>query len=84
MSALLPELKSSMCMFAHMLFLVQLFATLWTVGCQAPLSMRLSQQEFWSEVPFPSLGALPDLEMEPTTFMSPALAGGFFATSATL
>ena len=33
-----------------------LFATLWTVGCQAPLSMGFSRQEYWSVLPFPPLG----------------------------
>ena len=35
---------------------VQLFATLWTVAHQAPLSMKLSRQEYWSGLPFPSPG----------------------------
>ena len=35
---------------------VQLFATPWTVACQAPLSMGSSRQEYWSGLPFPSLG----------------------------
>ena len=44
---------------------------------QASLSMRFSRQEYCGELPFPSPGDLPDLEIEPT---SPALAGGFFTT----
>ena len=39
---------------------VQLLATPWTVAHQAPLSMRFSQEEFWSELPFPPPGDLPD------------------------
>ena len=35
-------------MYACMLTRVQLFATLWTVACQAPLSMGFSRQEYWS------------------------------------
>ena len=35
---------------------VQLFVTPWTVVCQAPLSMEFSRQEYWSGLPFPSLG----------------------------
>ena len=54
---------------------VQLFVTPWTVAHQAPLSMGFSRQEYWSGLPFPSSGDLPDPGMEPT---SPALAGGFF------
>ena len=41
-----------------MLSHVQLFVTPWTVACQAPLSMELSRQEYWSGSPFPSLGHL--------------------------
>ena len=53
------------------------FVTPWTVACQAPLSMGLSWQEYWSGLPFPSPGDLPDPGIETT---SPALAGGFFTT----
>ena len=35
---------------------VRLFATLWTVACQAPLSMEFCRQEYWSGLPFPSPG----------------------------
>ena len=35
-------------------------ATLWTVACQAPLSMGFPRQEYWSGLPFPSVGDLPD------------------------
>ena len=47
------------------------------LGCQAPLSMGFSRQEYWSGLPFPSPGDLPDPGIEPA---SPVLAGGFFAT----
>ena len=60
------------------LSLVWLFATPWTVACQAPLSMGFSRQEYWSGLPFPSPGHLPDSEMKSTSLMSPALAGWFF------
>jgi len=49
---------------------VRLFATLWTVACQAPLSMGFSRQEYWSGLPFPSPGDLPNPGIEPR---SPAL-----------
>ena len=49
---------------------VQLFATPWTVAHQAPLSMGFSRQEYWSGLPFPSPGDLPDPGIEPR---SPAL-----------
>ena len=38
--------------------------TPWTVACQAPLSMGFSRQEYWSGLPFPSLGDLPDPGIE--------------------
>ena len=44
--------------------------TPWTAACQVPLSMEFSRQEYWSGLPFPSLGDLPDLGIEPR---SPAL-----------
>ena len=44
---------------------VQLFATLQTAAHQAPLSMGFSRQEYWSGLPFPSLGDLPDPGIEP-------------------
>ena len=43
-------------------------ATPWTVACQAPLSMAFSRQEYWSGLPFPSPGDLPDLRIEPGSF----------------
>ena len=58
-----------------------LFLTLWTVASQGPLSMGFSRQEYWSG-PFHSPGDLPYSGIEPKTLMSPALAGGFFTTSA--
>ena len=60
---------------------VRLFVAPWTVACQVPLSMGFSRQEYWSGLPFPSLGDLPDPGTEPTSLMSPALAGGFFSGS---
>ena len=44
---------------------VLLFATPWIVAHQAPPCMGFSRQEYWSGVPFPSPGYLPDLEIEP-------------------
>ena len=44
---------------------VRLFATPWTVACQAPLSMKFPRQEYWSGLPFPSSWALPDPGIEP-------------------
>ena len=62
---------------------VQLFATLWTVAHQAPLPKGFSRPEYWSGLPFLSPGHLPDQGSSLPLFMSPALAGEFFATSAT-
>ena len=56
---------------------VGLFCDPRTVVDQAPLSMGFSKQEYWSGLPFPSPGDLPDPGTEPT---SPTLAGGFFTT----
>ena len=44
---------------------VQLFTTPWTVAYQAPLSMVFSRQKYWSGLPFPSPGDLPDPGTEP-------------------
>ena len=57
---------------------VRLFATPWTAACQAPLSMSFPRQEYWTGLPFPSPGDLPDPGIKPT---SPALAGGFLPLS---
>ena len=60
--------------------LVQLFVTPWTRACQAPLSMGFSRHEYWNGLLFPSPGHLSDLELEPISLTSPALAGEFFTT----
>ena len=50
-------------------------STPWIVAHQAPLSLGFPRQEYWSGVPLPPPGDLPDPGVEPR---SPALAGGFF------
>ena len=65
--------------FSH----VWLFATLWTTARQIPLSMGFSRQEYWSGLPCPSPGDLPNPWMEPMSLTSPALASRFFTTSTT-
>ena len=62
---------------------VQLFATLWTIACQAPLSMEFTRQEYCSGLPCPPLGDLPDPGVEPASLMSPAFAVEFFTTDTT-
>ena len=52
--------------------------TPWKVACQAPLSMGFPRQEYWSGLPFPSPGDLPNTGIE---LESPALAGRFFILS---
>ena len=54
-----------------------------TVARQAPLSMGFSRKEHWSGLLCPPAGDLPDPGTEHMFLMSPALAGGFFTTSAT-
>ena len=60
---------------------VQLFATPWTVACQAPLSMGFSRQEYWSGWPFPSPGRLHHPQGSNLPRASPALTGKFFTTA---
>ena len=60
------------CMLSHF-SRVQLCATPWTVAPQAPLSMEFSRQEYWSGLPCPPPGHLPDPGIEPTSTASPAL-----------
>ena len=65
---------------------VQLCLTLCDLlDCSPPGSAvhGFSRQEYWSGLPCPSPGDLSDPGIEPASFMSPALAGGFFTTSAT-
>ena len=57
------------CMLSHF-SLAWLFVILWTVAHQGPLSMGFPRQEYWSGLPCPSSGALPDPEIKPR---SPAL-----------
>ena len=55
----------------------------WTVSCQTPQAMGFSRQGYWSGLPFPPPGDLPDLGIKLAYPVSPALAGGFFTTSST-
>ena len=80
--ALLKSVSVSACVLCHF-SRVRLFATLWIIACQAPLSMGFSRHEYWSGLPCPPPGDLPDPGIRPASLMSPALAGSFFTTSAT-
>ena len=62
---------------------VWLFATLWTIAHQAPLSMIFARQTYWSRLPWLPPGHLPGPGIEPASLTSPALAGRFFTTSTT-
>ena len=73
MACLLSNLYSKLCVLSC----VQLCNSM-TVARQATLSMEFSRQEYYSRLPFPAPGDLPDPGMES---MSPALASGFFTTA---
>ena len=60
----------------------RLCMTPWTAALQAPLSMGFSRQEYWSGVPYPPPRGLTNPGIRPMSLMSPALAYGFFTTSA--
>ena len=55
--------------------------TPWTVAHQAPLSVRFPRQGYWSGLPFPPLGNLPNPRIKSVSPVSPAFAGGFFITA---
>ena len=74
--------KMQVCMLSHFSH-VLLFATPWTLVCQAPLSMGFSRQEYWCGLPCPLPGNLPDPGIKPEYPTSLALAGGFFTSSTT-
>ena len=57
------------------------FATPWTVACQTPLSVEFSRQKYWSRLPFPTPGDLPDSGIKPSSLVSPALASRFFTAA---
>ena len=60
-------------MNGHSLSCVRFFVTLWTVTYQAPLSMEIFRQEYWSGLPYPTPGDLPNLGIETESLASPAL-----------
>ena len=76
-SLLLSSSSSSVAVGGQSLSHVQLFVTPSSAACQAPLSMGISRQEYWSGLLFLSARDLPGPRTEP---ISPALAGRFFTT----
>ena len=70
------------CMLSHF-SCVQLSVTLWIIALQALLSMGFAKQEYWSGLPCPSPGDLPNPGIEPSSLVSPALADQFFTTITT-
>ena len=82
---ILPCLNSAcvcvcVCVQSHFSCIL-LFSILWTVARQAPLSMGFFRQEHWSGLPYAPPGDFPNPGIEPTSLMSPALAGELFTTS---
>ena len=74
-------LNDHCCVFSY----ARIFATLWTLACQAPLSLGFSQQEYWSGLPFPPPGDLLHPGIKPRSLAYPAglelaLAIGFLTT----
>ena len=69
-----PPFPSHSCMLSRF-SRVQLSVTLWAVAHQALLSMRFSRQEYWSGLPCPPAGDLPNPGIKPASFTSSALAG---------
>ena len=69
------------CLLSH--FSLPECETLWTVDCQALLSMGFSREENWSGLPCPPPGDLSHLGIKPASLMSPSLIGRFFTTSTT-
>ena len=67
-----------MCLYS---VIYESFVTPWTVTCQASLSLGFPRQGYWSGVPFPSPGDLPDPGIKPVSVVSPALVGRFFTTA---
>ena len=67
-------------MCVQLLSHAQLFATLWNIAHQAPLSMEFYRQKYWSGLPLLPLGDLLDLRIEAESLVAPALTGRFVTT----
>ena len=77
---LCSKISGCCCCFSLRVMFSSLGPQALAVAHQAPLSMGIPSQEFWSGLLLPSPGDLPDAGTEPTSLASPALAGGLFAT----
>ena len=77
-----PMVWLSMCLLSNLSH-VRLFANLWTLASQAPLSMGLSRHKYWIRLSCPSPGDLPKKGIKLTSLLSPSLAGRFLTTSGT-
>ena len=80
-----PYIQTHACTCMHACILscfspVWVFATLWTIALQAPLSVGFSRQEYWSRLPCPP-GDLPDPGIKPKCLTCPAFVGGFLTSS---
>ena len=67
----------------YLLCVLSRFSHVQLLACQDPLSMGFSRQEYWSGLPCPPPGDLPDPGIEPESLMYPLLAGRFLTTSTT-
>ena len=75
---------SCVCVWVLSCFLcARLFVTLWTVACQASLSMGFSRQEYWNGLSCPSPGYFPNPGIKAASFLSPGLTGRFLSISIT-
>ena len=77
-----PGLQDACVLIASVASVVSDAATSWTAAHQAPLSMGFSRQEYWSGLPCPPQGDLPNPRIKLASSASPALAGGFFTCRA--
>ena len=75
-----PHGSFIVCVCAQLVPCVWLFATPWTIAHQTLLSMVFSRQEYWSGLPFPTLGYLPNLGIKPMSSVSPTVSGRFSTT----
>ena len=75
-----PSFTNGYYVRAQSLSYIQVFVIPWAVALLDLLSMKFFRQEYWSGLPSPPLGSLPDPGIEPTSPVSPALADGFFTT----